>query len=143
MVMMMNSWAGDVSPRAPSRPAIEDAAVQPEGYDQMERVGSYLGEVVASSLATATFDSEPTIEGRTYRYPIGHRVLGYELGEFPFLFGGVYCTGGEDCSDENLPEDPQPVDGLDEACAAFPETSPAPEQMSPDFTVTGPKRSKK
>ena len=128
MVMMMNSWAGDVSPEAPTRPAIDDAAVQPDGYDQMERVGSYLGEVVASSLAAATFDSEPTIEGRTYRYPIGHRVLGYELGEFPFLFGGVYCTGGEDCSDDDLPEDPQPVDGLDEACAAFPETSPAPEQ---------------
>lgn len=128
MVMMMQSWGGDVAPNAPDLPPLLNASPLPDGYDQMDRVGSYMADVVGTNVASATFESEPNIEGRTYRYPLGHRELGYEIGEFPYLFGAVYCQGGLDCQADDLPDPPVPLEGIDEACVAFPETSPAPEQ---------------
>jgi hypothetical protein len=128
MVMMMNSWGADTAPATPDVPAPPDASPLPGGYDKMEKVGAYMAGVVATSLTDAAFESAPNIEARVYRYPIGYREIGYQLGEFPYLFGGVYCQGGLDCSAEDLPDPPVPVDGIDEACVPFPETSPAPMQ---------------
>ena len=128
MVMLMQSWGGDVAPRSPELPMLTNASPLPDGYEQMDRVGSYMADVVATNIDGATFEAAPNIEGRTYRYPMGHREIGYEIGEFPFLFGAVYCQGGLECQSDDLPNPPVPVEGIDEACASFPETSPAPQQ---------------
>ncbi|MCO4771397.1 MAG: neutral/alkaline non-lysosomal ceramidase N-terminal domain-containing protein [Deltaproteobacteria bacterium] len=128
MVMMMNSWAADVSVGNPTVPAPDNATPMPDGYDKLERVGSYMAGVVSSALTSASYEAEPTIEGRTYRYPIGHSEMGYELGEYPYIYGAIYCQGGDDCDDSDVPFEPTSSTTIDEACVPFPETSPAPPQ---------------
>jgi len=125
MVMLMNSWGADASPATPDVAPPASATPLPDGYDKLERVGSYMAGVVSSSLAGASFSDTPDIDGATYRYPINHSLLDYQLGEFPFLYGGVYCQGAVDCE---APGPPQPLEDIDEACLPFPEDNPAPLQ---------------
>ena len=122
VVMMINSWGADMSPGTPDVAPPTDAAALPDGYDKMERLGAYMRDVVVAAVASAEYSSEPAVRAGTYRYTFGRSELGYGFGEFEYLFGAVYCSGGNDCLDTSIDED------LDSSCLPFPETSPAPMQ---------------
>jgi hypothetical protein len=127
-VVLLNSWAGDVAPRSPELDVASGLSVQPEGYDRMEEIGLYLGQVVAAAVDSGPMSSEPVIEGATYRYPIDSATIGYAWGEFDYPWGGVYCDAAAATCEEVL-DHPTMVDG----CIPFPEDSPAPRQSL--FTV--------
>lgn len=122
VVMMMNSWGADMSPGTPDIPPPDGAPALPDGYDKMERLGAYMASVVQPAIGGAAYSTEPDIRAGTYRYTLGREELGYGFGEFAYLFGAVYCSGGNDCVD--IVTDPD----LDSSCLPFPETSPAPMQ---------------
>ena len=122
VVLMINSWGADMSPGTPDVAAPPEATPLPPGYDKMERIGAYMRDVVVPAVAGATWTSEPDVRAGTYRYSFSRSELGYEFGEFEYLFGAVYCTGGNECVDTSIDED------LDSSCLPFPETAPAPMQ---------------
>lgn len=123
VVLMMNSWGADMSPGTPDVPAPANAAALPDGYDKMERIGAYMRDVVVPAVnGTTAWTSEPEVRASTYRYTFGRSELGYQFGEFEYLFGAVYCSGGNDCETIETDED------LDSSCLPFPETAPAPMQ---------------
>jgi len=122
VVLMINSWGADMSPGTPDVAAPPEASPLPDGYDKMERIGAYMRDVVVPAVAGAAWTSEPDVRAGTYRYSFSRSELGYEFGEFEYLFGAVYCSGGNDCVDTSIDED------LDSSCLPFPETAPAPMQ---------------
>jgi hypothetical protein len=127
-VVLLNSWAGDVAPRSPELATASGPSVQPDGYDRMQEIGLYLGQVVAAAVDSVPMTSEPVIEAATYRYPIDSAAIGYAWGEFDYPWGGVYCDAAAATCEEVL-DHPTMVDG----CIPFPEDSPAPRQSL--FTV--------
>lgn len=127
-VVLLNSWAGDVAPTSPGLPLEGELSSRPSGYDSMEEIGLYLAEVVAAEVGSIATSTEPVLESRSYRYPIGHTAIGYGWGEFDYEWGGVYCDAADATCDEVL-HHPSMVDG----CIPFPEDSPAPMQSI--FTV--------
>ena len=127
-VVLLNSWAGDMAPRSPGLVPETELSVQPDGYDEMEEIGLYLGEVVAAAVDSVPVSSEPEISTQTYRYPIDQQAIGYAWGEFDYPWGGVYCDAAGATCDELL-DHPSMIDG----CIPFPEPSPAPMQSV--FTV--------
>jgi hypothetical protein len=127
-VILLNSWAGDVAPESPGLALDGELSVQPGGYDRMQEIGLYLGELVAGAIDTVPMTTEPELGGKTYRYPIHHEAIGYAWGEFDYMWGGVYCDAAGATCDEVLDHET-----LTEGCIPFPEDSPAPMQSM--FTV--------
>ncbi len=127
-VMMLNSWAADVSPGNPAMTPVPMPSPQASHMERFERVGAYMGEIVQSALATMETTSEPVIESRTARFPINRTALGYTGTEFLYEWGAIYCSSAWDSCDEL-----QVLETLDEACIPMPEDSPAPMQSM--FTV--------
>ncbi|MEE2828872.1 MAG: neutral/alkaline non-lysosomal ceramidase N-terminal domain-containing protein [Myxococcota bacterium] len=122
-VVHLNSWAGDVAPTSPGLVVESELSPQPSGYDAMEEIGIYLAGVVAGEIDGIETSNSPELESRSFRYPIDHYSIGYQWGEFDFLWGGVYCdAAGATC--EEVLDHPNMV----EACIPFPENSPAPFQ---------------
>ena len=121
-VLLFNSWAADMSPGNPSVTDPATLTTQPDGYDQMERIGQYLADIVEDAVDAAPLTSEPTLAAWNTRYPINREAIGYDWDTFKYEWGGVYCEGEEDC------DNPQPIENLDEVCLPMPETSPAPMQ---------------
>jgi hypothetical protein len=122
VVMMVNTWGADMSPGTPDVDPPADASALPDGYDKMERLGAYMSGIVGPAIGTAQYTTEPDIRAGTYRYTLGRSELGYGFGEFEYLFGAVYCSGGNDCETITTDED------LDSSCLPFPENAPAPMQ---------------
>ncbi len=131
VVMMMNTWGADMSPGTPDVAPPADATPLPDGYDKMERLGAYMAGIVRPALDTAEYTTEPDIRASTYRYTLGRAELGYEFGEFVYLFGAVYCSGGNDCAAPVVDE------GLDSSCLPFPENAPAPMQSQVTVGMLG------
>lgn len=119
-VMLLNSWAGDMSPSDPTVDTVP-ATSQPDAYDRMEAVGVVVADEVEGRVADLVWHEAPTLKGSTHRVGINRDLLGY-VDEFDYDFGGVYCSGSSDCDPETT------VDGLDEACVPFSEEFPAPMQ---------------
>ena len=122
-VMMLNSWAADVSPGSPELPAVPEASPQASHMERLERLGAYMGEVVQDALGTMQTTAEPVIESRTVRYPINRAAMGYQGTEFDYEFGAIYCSSAWDSCEELMV-----LEDLDEACIPMPESSPAPMQ---------------
>jgi len=121
-VMMINAWAADVSPNTPALEPLAEASPMPDGYANMEAIGSYMSGVVQDALGGIAWTAEPDIRATTYRYPINREAIGYEWGEFDFEYGAIYCSADDNC--EELTSHPD----LENGCIPFPETSPAPRQ---------------
>jgi hypothetical protein len=119
MAMFINSWGGDMTKSNPVAEETPNLSAWP--YDGLDTVGRYLAGIVVPAIEATVPMAEVRLESTTVRYPIGRDVMPYEPSEFRYDWGGVYC----DSPDANC-EDPQPIDGLDEACLPFPESSPAP-----------------
>lgn len=126
-VLCFDSWGGDMSPGSPEVPEAAVWAERPSGHDRMEQVGAAVAGAVESALDGLAWSETPEIGLRTYRTRIDREVLGYSSGEFPYAYGGVYCSGDSDCDPATTVED------LDQACVPFNETYPAPTQT--EFTV--------
>ncbi len=120
-VMMFNSWGADMSPGDPAVFAQEGGEL-PEGFDRLERVGVAVSEALHAELDGLSWEDEPSIRLRTERLYIDREHIGYADDEFPYEYGGVYCSGDDDCDPETV------VEGLDTLCIPFPETWPAPNQ---------------
>lgn len=127
-VMMMNSWGADMAPGEPQI-AVQDGAVQPDGYDRFVRLGLAASDAVQDALPGVTWTDEPDIDVHVLRAPIDRQHIGYEMGEFPYDSGGVYCESSVnvDCDVTTTQDD------LDEHCIGFPSDYPAPLQT--EFSV--------
>ncbi len=121
-VMMINSWAADVSPSTPPLPALEGASEQPPGYANMETIGTYMSDVVHGAIGGLEWTAEPDIRATTYRYPIDRIAIGYEPGQYQFEWGAIYCSRDPNCEELTHHAD------LEDGCIPFPENSPAPRQ---------------
>lgn len=129
--LMFNSWAADMSPSggdaAPTRTSAFDDF---DGFARVRKVGWVVADAVETSIAGASFVTDPTIELETHRIAIDGERLGYVDGEFDYAYGAVYCGLG---SEEQCDPPRQRQETLTEACLAFPEEFPAPSQV--DVTV--------
>lgn len=128
VAMLVNAWAGDVSPSAPALPGPDTPSVMPDGYESIDRTATYVASVVADALPSIETSAEPTLKTRNVRYPVNRRAMGYELGDFNFQWGAVYCDSAFATCNELFD-----IPNLDEGCIPFPEDSPAPLQSM--FTV--------
>lgn len=121
-VVVLNSWAADMSPSAGDVPLLEGAEV-PEGFQTIAETGwqfaTDVGPVVTGPL---DWQDTPVIRAQTHRARIDREVLGYTGTEFPYPYGGVYCEGDADCDAATE------IEGLDQICLPFNETVPAPNQ---------------
>ncbi len=121
-VMVLNAWAGDMSPHSGEVPYL-DGASQPPPFQQIAETGWQFAEdlapVVTGDLA---WEEEPVIAAEVHRARIDREAIGYADGEFPYEYGAVYCEGDSDCDAGTT------VDGLDQVCLPFNATFPAPNQ---------------
>ena len=121
-VLVLNSWAADMSPSAGEVPLLDGAEV-PDGFQDIAETGwqfaTDLGPVVTGPL---DWQDEPVVRAQTHRARIDREVLGYADTEFPYPYGGVYCEGDADCDASTE------VEGLDQICLPFNENFPAPDQ---------------
>jgi len=128
-VQMMNSWGADMEPGRPDV-ALQDGAVQPEGYQRMEAIGSAVADTVSAALDDLAWEDAPEIVMETHRTEINRAVIGYDEATFTYDYGAVYCGTGEeadcDLATTFLPE-------LDDACIPFSEGFPAPNTT--EFTA--------
>ena len=132
-VLMFNAWGGDMAPANPAEIDTQIGAALPDGFESMDRAGAAVAESVHAGLAGLTWDDEPEIRLSTHRLRIDRESIGYDDDEFPFEYGGVYCSAGdsEDCDPATEAE------GLDQACIPFPEEFPAPNQTVLTVGVLG------
>ncbi|MCK6530295.1 neutral/alkaline non-lysosomal ceramidase N-terminal domain-containing protein [Myxococcota bacterium] len=127
-VMLLNSWAGDMSPGDPERTPEGPLSPVPSDYERMDRLGAFVADALGPALSGITTTAEPEIAGRSFRYPISRAEIGYGEEEFPYEWGGVYCDSPDATCDEVTN-----IEDLDHRCIPFPETSPGPLQSM--FTV--------
>jgi hypothetical protein len=121
--LFFNGWAADVAPGEPNVPA-RSGAPQPDGYDQIEQVGLAVAQALAKQLPAATWQTEPELRLRTYRFGINRELIGYGEGEFPYPYGAVYCgqSAESDCDPKTK------VAGLDTLCLPFNKQAQLPAQ---------------
>lgn len=131
-VVMFNSWGADMSPADPAMPEREVSS-RDGSYDRMWRVGASVAEDVHAALADVVWEDEPTLDLHTVRVPIDRERIGYDLGVFPFDYGGVYCG-----TDSGTCEDPVPLTGIDRSCIPLSEAYPAPQQVDVTVGQIGP-----
>jgi len=128
-VQMMNSWGADMAPGSPEVD-LQEGATLPDGYQQMEEIGSAVADTVAAAMADLVWDEAPEIVMETHRAAINREAIGYDDATFVFDYGAVYCGSGleADCDAETLflPE-------LDDLCVPFSDAFPAP--WSTEFTA--------
>ncbi|MFH2009850.1 MAG: neutral/alkaline non-lysosomal ceramidase N-terminal domain-containing protein [bacterium] len=124
MAMFYNSWGADMAPGTPDVP-MQAAAMQPDGYEKMLRVGRSVADSVHDALTNIAWDEDPTVFAESHNVQLHRGVIGYAEDEFEYEWGGVYCNGTEtlDCdpTTDNYP-------WHDDACLPFPEQIPAPRQ---------------
>ncbi|MFT4623407.1 MAG: hypothetical protein ACI8PZ_002063 [Myxococcota bacterium] len=132
-VLMLNAWAGDVSPGSPSVP-LQDGASMPDGYARMAEIGQSVADVVADAVPGIAWESEPTLHVETHRMRIDREVLEYPDDTFRYDYGAVYCGLGleSDCDPATT------VDDLDERCIWFSEDFSAPLQTEITAGTVGP-----
>jgi hypothetical protein len=125
-VQFMNAWAADMAPGDPSVAApAQPLPPMTDGYEQLEKVGLYMADIVAAAAPTVTFTTEPEISSAVHRYRIDRERLGYGESEFPYEYGGVYCgASGASCTELKHLED------LDANCLPFPASDTAPLQTA-------------
>jgi hypothetical protein len=117
------SWGGDMSADSPEVPEVADLSPKDPAYDRFERIAVHVTDVVLRAVAGITTTDDPDVSATTTRYPINLSTLQYDVGEFPYPNGGVYCNSEPDCD-----FGPQRQDDLTRSCTAFPDESPAPTQ---------------
>ena len=125
-VMMFNSWGADVAPGDPEG-SEGPGAEMPKGYERMERVGQAVADELITVLDSLEWTDTPEIHLQTHRAGVSRELLEYEVGEFPYDYGGVYCGVNEELLDCD-PETDLREEGLDQQCIPFPAEYPAPDR---------------
>jgi hypothetical protein len=123
LALFFNSWGADMSPGSPEVP-LETGAVQPDGYERMNKVGAAVAGAIEDGIADILWEDDAEVFAAVHRVHLNRTAIGYAAGEFPFEFGGVFCGGlGEtDCDPLTT------VTGLDLLCIPFPPDHPVPPQ---------------
>ncbi|MEQ1500772.1 MAG: neutral/alkaline non-lysosomal ceramidase N-terminal domain-containing protein [Myxococcota bacterium] len=137
VVAQFNAWGADMSPDDPVGDGVltlEPGAVQPNGYDRFEAVGSVVADAVEATLPDLAWTDTPDILSRTYRVDLDREALGYPDGAFPFPYGGVYCSSptASDCDPATT------IDDLDQGCLPFSADYPAPDRTEITAGHLGP-----
>lgn len=121
LALSFNAWGADMSPADPAVPE-QPGAVAQAGYDHLERAGAVIGDAVAAAIGDLAWDDAPDIASHTFRIELDREAIGYDADTFPYTYGGVYCSGPEDCDPATT------VENLDHACLPFNEDYAAPPQ---------------
>ena len=123
MAMFFNSWGADMSPGSPDVP-MQDGAEQPDGFVRLTQVGVKVGEAVHAALGGIVWQEDPTVFAEVHRVHINRDALGYTGLQFPYEWGGVYCSkpSDDDCDASTT------IENLDGRCVPFPEEYPVPPQ---------------
>jgi len=124
MTLFFNAWGADMAPGDPDV-APQEAAVQPDGYRKMLRVGRSVADSIHHSLGGITWEEDPLIFSEVHRVHLHRQAIGYGEEEFEYEWGGVYC-GGTATKDCDAATDEYPWN--DDVCLPFPEQFPAPRQ---------------
>jgi Neutral/alkaline non-lysosomal ceramidase, N-terminal len=122
--LLFNSWAADLTSTTPTTVTERAGVDQPGGYDKMEHVAAAVAQAVDKQLGKITWQSDPQVSLRTYRFPIDREAIGYATGVFPYPYGGVYCgqASKSDCDPKTT------IPTLDRTCIPFNKQYPAPSQ---------------
>lgn len=123
-VLFFNSWGADMQHGSPPEPAGATGPRQPDGYDQMERVGTIVADVIEPEVAGMTFSSEVFLRSRVFRVALNDRVIGYPEGLWRYPNGGLFCGG----SGEGNCVDSTRVDGLLGSCVPLGRREMIPQQ---------------
>lgn len=134
VVMMMNSWGADMSPRWPELP-LQEGADLPRGYEQIAAVGQVVADAVEIAVTELAWTDEPEVVFETHRTRIDREVIGYDDDTFTYPYGAVYCGSGlaADCDPETHFNP-----SFDDVCVPFNETWPAPDQTEITVGKLGP-----
>lgn len=121
--VFFNSWGADMSPGSPEIP-LEQGAVQPNGYERMNKVGHAVADAIQQGIAGIQWEEDAEVFAAVHRVQLNRTAIGYAQGVFPFEFGGVFCggTGDTDCDPLTMETD------LDKRCIPFPPDHPVPPQ---------------
>ena len=126
-VVFLNAWAGDKSPG--DNPVDETGSPVKHTYTRIESLGNLFADRVLASLdALKTQSGVLEVSGRTVWVPLSREALGYQQGEFPFPFGGLYCGGAKESVCWDDPGGQVPLANLDKGCVPLTEDKSAPDR---------------
>ena len=123
-VLFFNSWGADMQPGSPPEPAETTGAMQPGGYDRMERLGTVVADVIEPVVTGMDFSSEVFVRSRVFRVPLSPAAIGYAPGVWMYPNGGLFCggTGDGNCVDSTH------VTGLTGSCVPLGRREMIPQQ---------------
>lgn len=121
-VMFINSWAGDVSPGDPrGEPPVGPLPAIDNDTDRLEAIGNDVADAVMEVWDGIETTAEVDVAHTSALVELSREALGYGEGEFPYLYGAVYCGGADGPSKCFGSEDPMPDPAeLISTCGAFP-----------------------
>ncbi|MGM0576965.1 MAG: neutral/alkaline non-lysosomal ceramidase N-terminal domain-containing protein [Myxococcota bacterium] len=97
LVMLLESWAGDMAP-TDLRDAWADedrpAADEPK-LDRMEALGRSAAETILAAWDDVAWQDDPALDVVSARAPVDWETLGYTDDVFPHRDGAFMCGGGE------------------------------------------------
>ena len=123
-VTMLNSWGADMAPGDGNSIAVHAGAVQPDGYERMLKDGGAVRDGLLAAIPDVTWLDDPAIDMHIYHPPVDREHIGYASNEFPYVWGGVYCSTADDADCDAATT----LDDLDHHCIPFPEAQSAPRQ---------------
>ena len=96
--LFFNSWGADMAPASPTVD-MQAGAEQPSGFVRLTQVGAKVGEAIHAAVGGIVWEEDPAVFAEVHRVHINREYLGYEGLEFPYEWGGVYCSkpADEDC----------------------------------------------
>ena len=119
-VMFLNAWAGDVRPGDPRGAPPDDPLPVIEGVaDQLEAIGNAVADEALRVWDTIETTEAVEVDYLSALVALNHEAMGYEMSDFPYPYGGVYCGANLDgaCAGSG---DPLPDrDALIRSCGMF------------------------
>ncbi len=123
-VLFFNSWGADMAPGDVDEAPGTTGAMQPGGFDRMERTGVAMADVIVPEIEGLAYSSDVAVRARTYRVPLSRDAIGYPSGTFNYPHGGAFCgIGGEGSCTAVMP-----IDGLDRRCVPISARENLPKQ---------------
>ena len=97
VAMLVQSTAGDVTPRADGAPKLQ----------RVERFGKLLApQVLDIAAGISNFDTAPDVESVSQRIKLNRQALGYAEGEYPYEYGAVQCNAQAQLPERCVPAPP-------------------------------------
>ncbi len=123
-VLFFNGWAADQSPNGKWHPALAETAYPQQGeMAWIEALGARAAGIVTAALPAIAMADAADVTARTVWAPIHRDIMGYKADEFPYD-GGAICGLNTDGNCWVDGTSPNPVAGLDQACAPLEDDPP-------------------